>query len=440
MKRDRILKYIILMLCTAVFLAACEEEVTPTPTPDFELPTATHTSIPPTALPTSTSIPTVTASPEKSPVPTNPPAAAATIPPTATIIPQVIITVVSSEDGQPVQGANVRLSSPERGFAATFTTLEDGIAHFAGIVFSPDPYTIDVSATGFRPVSVDMSLTRGINTLTVELESGVVARITTDVANLRVGPGLTFDIVVEVQQGQVFPIINVSNDGLWVQVRTPEGLEGWIFTSLVEIEGDLSQVSGGSVNPAPETGSPESNGTPSPTATGAISPTVTAESTDDGTPTPPPAPARPARIPFDADALYQDMLDVQESLVQLRGVLDRRTRDNRIECDEYVPYYNQVITIQTYRNVPVPWVRNHNLYVNSSNNTIDTNQAVYLQCLEGGGQISPFNFRNARNGVDFSLERLRVGILAAEILLDINQPTLTPTPTSTPEAENTPTS
>jgi hypothetical protein len=107
------------------------------------------------------------------------------------------------------------------------------------------------------------------------------------------------------------------------------------------------------------------------------------------------------------------MVDLQFVMVQLRGVLDRRT-EAQIECDEYVGYYRQIIEIQTYRSVPEDWTRIHNLYVNSANNTIDTNRAIYQLCVEGGGSFSPFNFRNARNGVDFSLERLRIGIIGAE--------------------------
>jgi hypothetical protein len=306
--------------------------------------------------------------------------------------------------------------------------MADGIARFVGFVFSEEPYLLDVTAPGFRPFSVEMNLTGGLNQLTVELESGVVARIITEVANLRVGPGLSFDIVLEVQQGQVFPIINVSNDGLWVQVRTPEGIEGWLFTSLIEIEGDLSTIN--------QVTAPPTGGTSGPAATSTIAATGTLTGTN-GAQTGNTAPTRPAQIGFDAQELYDNMLALEIATFQLRGVLDRRTSDSYIECEEYIGYYWQVITIQTYQNVSPDWVSIHDLYLNSANNTLDTNRAVYLQCLEGGGQISPFNFQNARDGVDFSLEQLRTGILAAEELLGINQST--GTPSAAPPATNTPT-
>jgi hypothetical protein len=248
-------------MLTILFITGCREEGTPTP--EFVLPSPTFTAVPPTTQPTVTRQPTPTSQPESVPTATDPPVATATVPPTQTPIPRVVIEVLSSEDGQPVSGATVRLSLPGQGYSASFLTLADGMAHFIGLVPTGDAYTLDVSATGFRPISVEMTLTRGVNQLTVQLESGVVARIATEVVNLRVGPGLTFDIVVEVQQGQVFPIIGISNDGLWIQVMTPEGLEGWVFTSLVEIEGDLSQLNEDTADPTPAT-----SGTPIPTPAG----------------------------------------------------------------------------------------------------------------------------------------------------------------------------
>lgn len=422
-----------LVLMAALFLTGCQEEATPTPTPEFVLPPPTDTRPVPTPRPTITPIPTATFTPEPTPRPTNPPLPTATTAPTQTPIPQTIILVVSSEDGQPVPGATVRLRQPDRGYASSYLTMADGIARFVGFVFSEEPYLLDVTAPGFRPFSVEMNLTAGLNQLTVELESGVAARIITEVANLRVGPGLSFDIILEVQQGQVFPIINVSVDGLWLQVRTPEGVEGWLFASLVEIEGDLSTIN--------QATAPPTAGASGPAATGTITATETLTGTN-GMTTTNAAPTRPARIRFDAQELYDDMLALEIATVQLRGVLDRRTSDRHIECEEYIGYYWQVIAIQTYRNVPADWVRVHTLYLNSANNTLDTNRAVYLQCLEGGGQISSFNFRNARDGVDFSLERLRTGILEAEVLLGISQTagTPTPTPVETPTPTETPTS
>lgn len=427
---NRVYLLVCFFILSALVIVGCQEEEG-TPTPEFVLPSPTVTEAPATATPTWTPLPTPTTAPETAVEPTDPPVATATFPPTHTPVPQFIVEVVNGEDGLPVDGASVRLSLAGSGYLATYLTLANGKAYFTGLVPTADPYTLDVSAPGFRPISVETTLTGGLNELTVQLESGVVARIATEIANLRAGPGLTFDIVAEVPEGQVFPVIDVSDDGEWVQLVTPDGVQGWVFLSLVEIEGDLSQFD-------EEAGTPEAgsegtpSGTPGPTASATIAVTATVQSGTEVTGTP--AAVRPPRVAFNAQALYDNMIALQNTLVQIGGVLDRRTADVQIECEAYIPYYHQVITIQTYRNVPENWVRNHNLYVNSANNALDTNRAIYLQCLEGGGQISSFNFRNARNGIDFSLERLRIGILAAEEMLGINQPGPTETPTPTPES------
>ncbi len=390
---------IIWLIAATLIIVGCQQEP---PTPDFVLPSPSNTAPPPTAIPTRTTRPTPTPRIRRTPTPT------ATPNPTQTPIPQVVIEVLSSEDEQPLSGASVRLSQLEQGYDATFLTLDDGTAHFVGVIPSDTPYLVEVGLVSFQPVSMELVVVEGINELTLQLERGVTAEITTQTVNLRAGPGLGFDVVVEVSQGQIFPVIGVSVDLEWVQVLTPDGLEGWVFASLVEIEGDLSQFEG-----VETTAPPPPAQTPTSTTDDAATPDATAES-GDSTITPTPAPLRPPRIVFNAEALYDDMISLQTAMVQLRGVLDRRTPGVRIESEEYIGYYQQLITIQTYRNVPDDWTRIHNLYVNSAGNTLDTNRAIYLQCLEGGGLISPFNFRNARNGVDFSLERLRIGIIAAE--------------------------
>lgn len=261
------------LLVGSLFLAmlvmvGCRESAE-TPTPDFISSSPTVTAVPPTETPTPVP-PTPTGEPGTIPETTGPPLATATLPPTQTPIPQVTIEVLSSEDGQPIPGAVVRLSQPEQGYAAVYSTLEDGTAHFVGFIPTSDAYTLDVSAIGFRPISIEITLTSGINELAIQLENGVIARITTEIANLRAGPGLTFDILLEVPEGQVFAVIDVSEDGEWIQIRTPEGIEGWVFASLVETEGDLSQFDEETAVPTPETEetpTPESESTLVPTAT-----------------------------------------------------------------------------------------------------------------------------------------------------------------------------
>lgn len=408
-----------ILIFVAFLIVGCQEDEIPTP--DFVLPSPTNTTVPPTSIQIPTRMPTSTPEAVEATETSEPPTATATLPPTPTPIPLVIIEVLNSEDSQPAVGVSVNLSQEARGYEANFQTLEDGTAQFIGIIPSSVPYVVEINHPGYRPISMEVVVSDGTNTFTFELERGANATINIETVNLRAGAGLEFDIVVEVVQGDSFPIIGVSEDLEWYQLLTPEGLEGWVFADLVDIEGDLSVFG--------ITGLPEAPPAQTPVPGGTITPTATVGGGTALTPTPYVPPVRPPRIQFNPRLLYNDMVEMQDVMVQLRGVLDRREGDT-IECQEYIGYYQQIIQVQTYRNVPEDWVKIHNLYVNSATNALDTNRAIYLQCIEGGGPMSAFNFRNARNGIDFSLDRLRLGIIGAEDRIGVPDPA----PEATPES------
>ena len=62
--------------------------------------------------------------------------------------------------------------------------------------------------------------------------------------NVRSGPGLSFDIVVELKPGQAVPVLGKSADGVWWQIGLPDnsGSTGWAFAEYLDITGDTSGV------------------------------------------------------------------------------------------------------------------------------------------------------------------------------------------------------
>src|SRR5262245_22355701 len=58
--------------------------------------------------------------------------------------------------------------------------------------------------------------------------------ITASQANVRSGPGLTFQVLTAVPQGALFPVL--ASQSSWHQIRLEDGREGWVATSAVRVD------------------------------------------------------------------------------------------------------------------------------------------------------------------------------------------------------------
>jgi uncharacterized protein YgiM (DUF1202 family) len=61
------------------------------------------------------------------------------------------------------------------------------------------------------------------------------AAVGDQLTNLRNGPAVGFPILVEVPAGTPLEVLGKSADQEWIKVRTPEGLEGWMFLLPVNL-------------------------------------------------------------------------------------------------------------------------------------------------------------------------------------------------------------
>ena len=99
------------------------------------------------------------------------------------------------------------------------------------------------------------------------------------VVNLRNGPGVDFDVVQRMFDGDALSVLGRTADDDWLRVRLPDGQIGWVNASLLQINVDLNNVP---IVDGAELGEPTST----PTATPSATPTPTATPDDDATDTP----------------------------------------------------------------------------------------------------------------------------------------------------------
>jgi uncharacterized protein YraI len=71
--------------------------------------------------------------------------------------------------------------------------------------------------------------------------SGPVARVNTPSLIVRQGPGTTYPPMGDLAQGEQVLIVGRNADSSWWAVSYADGT-GWVFASLVIVEGDASQV------------------------------------------------------------------------------------------------------------------------------------------------------------------------------------------------------
>ncbi len=64
-----------------------------------------------------------------------------------------------------------------------------------------------------------------------------VTGVTTDVLNIRAGPGITYAVKGQLKEGDSITITGKSADGLWLQFSG-----GWVSGTYVKLNGDTSNV------------------------------------------------------------------------------------------------------------------------------------------------------------------------------------------------------
>lgn len=68
------------------------------------------------------------------------------------------------------------------------------------------------------------------------------AAVGATITNLRSGPGVGFQIMAEVESETPLAVLGKSADGEWIQVRTPDGLEGWMFYLPINLNIPLDTI------------------------------------------------------------------------------------------------------------------------------------------------------------------------------------------------------
>ncbi len=76
---------------------------------------------------------------------------------------------------------------------------------------------------------------------TLALLPGVAARVTSSDLNVRQGPGINYPVVGSLRQGDMVEIVGRSADNAWWAITFRSGT-AWVYATLVQPEGDVSQV------------------------------------------------------------------------------------------------------------------------------------------------------------------------------------------------------
>jgi len=60
------------------------------------------------------------------------------------------------------------------------------------------------------------------------------ARVNYEFLNIRSGPGITFTLLISVQQNATLNLLGRNDDNTWVRIRLPDGREGWAYAQYIQ--------------------------------------------------------------------------------------------------------------------------------------------------------------------------------------------------------------
>ncbi|GIV73117.1 MULTISPECIES: SH3 domain-containing protein [Caldilinea] len=75
-------------------------------------------------------------------------------------------------------------------------------------------------------------------------EEGAVATVTARSLRVRAFPSMQAEVIAGVREGEQYPVIGRSSDGLWLELaipRAPEG-RGWVSANFVTVSGSIADV------------------------------------------------------------------------------------------------------------------------------------------------------------------------------------------------------
>ncbi len=142
-------------------------------------------------------------------------------------------------------------------------------------------------------------------------------------------------------------------------------------------------------------------------------------STVAATATPEPAvrPTRSGPVPFDANALYDAMIQARSDLEQMGGLLDRVVNDGPQSCEPYIGWYDSLVTSPVYDGVSPEWGGVYAEYLWAVEHLLDSSKHIADICAGGGGNLTNIEYGIGRISVNESLERLYPAIETATAML-----------------------
>ncbi|MEZ4768768.1 MAG: DUF5107 domain-containing protein [Caldilineales bacterium] len=138
-------------------------------------------------------------------------------------------TPVPEPTASPV--ATVAIAAIAPTFTATTAPSPTPLPPTATATPSPAPPTATATAT-------ETATSAPTATTTPAAAYAVIVR---NPVNLRGGPGEGFDVVGQVISGQRYPVLARNASGTWWQIEA-DGLAGWVFGDLVDLEGDAGAL------------------------------------------------------------------------------------------------------------------------------------------------------------------------------------------------------
>lgn len=224
----------------------------------------------------------------------------------------------------------------------------------------------------------------------------VVNGVTVILTNLRERSGPDAPLIMELPEGTAVQVLAQTEDQNWLYVRTAEGIEGWLFAELVQLDAPQETIPLYVPTPFP-TVTPDPNYTPPPT----LPPTATPLPTATTFPTPRPGNGLPAPVPFNPLAFQANAIYLDNHVVILGGLLDRLFQEgyDAEVCEQFILYYRLVEASPRYTNVPPDWVGPHYLYQLAQDAVWSNNDEIVTACNEGG-QVTELNYSLARDSIN----------------------------------------